>query len=96
MLGVPENTPATVTEDEIHAVLAEGTSAGVIELQEHAMVRNLFRLDDRRIGSLMVPRAEVVCLDPDLPPEENLRRINESTTRASRWCAAGWITCSAW
>ncbi len=78
LLRVPENAPATVTEEEIHAVLAEGTSAGVIELQEHAMVRNLFRLDDRRIGSLMVPRSEVVCLDLDLPPEENLRRIDES------------------
>lgn len=78
MLRVPENAPATVTEEEIHAVLAEGTSAGVIELHEHAMVRNLFRLDERRIGSLMVPRADVVCLDLDLPPEENLRRISES------------------
>jgi len=78
VLRVPENAPATVTEEEIHAVLAEGTSAGVIELQEHAMVRNVFRLDDRRIGSLMVPRSDVVCLDLDLPPEENLRRISES------------------
>lgn len=27
------------------------------------MVRNLFRLDDRQISSLMVPRSDVVCLD---------------------------------
>jgi putative hemolysin len=50
-----------VTEEEIHAMLAEGTSAGVIESHEHTMVRNVFRLDDRQIGSLMVPRADVVC-----------------------------------
>jgi len=78
VLRIPEGTPATVTEEEIHAVLAEGTSAGVIEAQEHAMVRNVFRLDERRIGSLMVPRADVMCLDLDLPPEDNLRRIRES------------------
>ena len=41
----PENAPATVTEEEIHAVLAEGTSAGVIELHEHAMVCLLYTSD---------------------------------------------------
>jgi putative hemolysin len=78
LLRVPQGYSGKVTEEEIHAVLAEGTSAGVIESGEHAMVRNVFRLDDRRIGSLMVPRSEVVCLDLELPPGENLRRIEEA------------------
>ena len=77
LLGVKENT-STVTEAEIHAVLAEGTSAGVIESHEHQMVRNVFRLDDRQIGSLMVPRADVVFLDVDDASEDNLRRIEDS------------------
>ncbi len=77
-LGVKEYSASAVTEDEIHAVLAEGTSAGVIESHEHQMVRNVFRLDDRQIGSLMVPRADVVFLDVEEPFEENLRRIEES------------------
>jgi putative hemolysin len=42
------------------------------------MVRNVFRLDDRQIASLMVPRGDVVALDIDAPFEENLRRIEES------------------
>lgn len=66
---------ADVTEEEIHAVLAEGTSAGVIESHEHTMVRNVFRLDDRQIGSLMVPRADVVVLDLEESFEEQLARI---------------------
>ncbi len=78
LLGVKENTASAVTEAEIHAVLAEGTSAGVIESHEHQMVRNVFRLDDRQIGSLMVPRADVAFLDVEEPFEENLRRIEES------------------
>ncbi len=64
--GVREHSASNVTEEEIHAVLAEGTSAGVIESHEHTMVRNVFRLDDRQIGSLMVPRGDVVCLDLEL------------------------------
>jgi putative hemolysin len=75
LLGVKETSGSPVTEEEIHALLAEGTTAGVIESHEHVMVRNVFRLDDRQIGSLMVPRGDVTTLDLDLSFEENLARI---------------------
>lgn len=78
LLRVKDSEGNSVTEEEIHAVLAEGTSAGVIELQEHAMVRNVFRLDDRQLGSLMVPRADVVHLDVNRSFEDHLERIEES------------------
>jgi putative hemolysin len=78
LIGVKERGSSNVTEEEIHAVLAEGTSAGVIESNEHMMVRNVFLLDDRQISSLMVPRSEVVTLDADAPFPENHRRIDES------------------
>jgi len=78
ILGIRVTGTSVVTEDEIHAMLAEGTTAGVIESHEHAMVRNVFRLDDRQITSLMVPRSDVVVLDLDLPFEENMKRVEES------------------
>ena len=77
-MGVKETKGTPVTEEEIHAMLVEGTSAGVIESHEHTMVRNVFRLDDRQIGSLMVPRADIVCLDVDDTFADNLNRIEES------------------
>ncbi|AQZ97826.1 hypothetical protein B5M06_05650 [Comamonas kerstersii] len=77
LLGVKESKEATVTEDEIHAVLAEGTSSGAIEQSEHTMVCNVFRLDDRQISSLMVPRSDVVCLDVSASYEEQLATIEE-------------------
>ena len=77
VFGVKPGSVPTVTQEEINALLEEGSDAGVIEQQEHAMVRNVFRLDDRQIASLMVPRGEVMCLDATLPLEENLRRIEE-------------------
>ena len=78
LLGVKDSGAAAVTAEEIHAMLEEGSNAGVIESQEHTMVRNVFRLDDRQIGSLMVPRADVVCLQVDEPFEDNLLRIEGS------------------
>ncbi|MBP8282973.1 MAG: HlyC/CorC family transporter [Chromatiaceae bacterium] len=81
LLGIKESTGSLVTEEEIHAMLAEGTTAGVIESQEHTMVRNVFRLDDRPIGSLMVPRGDVIVLDLEASFEDNLARV-ESTDHA--------------
>ena len=77
-LGLKDAQARPVTEEEIHALLVEGSDAGVIEEEEHDMVRNVFRLDDRQIGSLMVPRRDVVSLDLNLPWEENTKRIEES------------------
>jgi putative hemolysin len=59
-------------------MLAEGTTAGVIDSHGHTMVRNVFRLDDQHIGSLMVPRADIVARDIDLAFEVNLARIEAS------------------
>lgn len=78
LLGVKAQSAFNVTEEEIHAVLAEGTSAGVIESHEHTMVRNVFRLDDRQISSLMVPRSDMVFLDLNLSFAENMVRVEAS------------------
>jgi putative hemolysin len=75
LLGHADLVASRVTEDEIHALLQEGSEAGVIDQSEHHMVRNVFRLDDRQIASLMVPRGEIVWLDLNQPLEENLSRI---------------------
>jgi len=77
-LGVRDERVRRVTEEEIHALLAEGSEAGVIEEHERDMVRNVFRLDDRKIGSLMVPRRDVVCLDVEALWEENAQRIQRA------------------
>ncbi|MBA4193539.1 MAG: HlyC/CorC family transporter [Hydrogenophaga sp.] len=78
LLGVKDSGANAVTEEEIHAMLAEGTTAGVIESHEHTMVRNVFRLDDRQIGSLMVPRSAVVVLDLEQDFEVNMARVEAS------------------
>ena len=66
-----------VTEEEIAASLEEGLDAGVIEAQEHQMVRNVFRLDDRQVGSMMIPRAEIVWLDAGAAADDVLKAIEQ-------------------
>ncbi|MCV2355340.1 hemolysin family protein [Paucibacter sp. B2R-40] len=63
LLGQGGRVQRGVTEEEIAASLDEGRDAGVIEEHEHQMVRNVFRLDEREIGSMMIPRGEIAWLD---------------------------------
>ena len=80
LLGLGGKAPgASVTEEEIAAQLDEGLDAGVIEEQEHQMVRNVFRLDDRQIGSMMIPRAEIDWLDLADPLDTQLERMAASS-----------------
>ncbi|MCU0931492.1 MAG: hemolysin family protein, partial [Serpentinimonas sp.] len=78
LLGVKQNSGAAVTVEEIQAMLQEGTTAGVIESNEHTMVRNVFRLDDRQISSLMVPRSDVVVLDLGDPFEVQMATVQST------------------
>ncbi|MDP1735471.1 MAG: hemolysin family protein [Sulfuritalea sp.] len=89
ILGQREQPGQSVTEEEIHAMIQEGSDAGVIEDQERDMVRNVFRLDDRQIGSLMIPRADIVHLDVDHPIEENMQWIAASDHSRFPVCRGG-------
>ena len=89
LLGQREQTAHGVTEEEIHAMIEEGSESGVIEQQEHEMVRNVFRLDDRQIGSLMIPRADIVYLDVERLLEENLQWIAASDHSRFPVCRGG-------
>jgi putative hemolysin len=89
VFGIRDRSAPAVTEEEIHALLAEGSQAGVIEHTEHQMVRNVFRLDERQIGSLMIPRADIVYLDVESPAHENLERVIESEHSRFPVCRGG-------
>jgi len=87
--GVRNTTANVVTEEEIHQLIKEGSESGVIDEQERAMVRNVFRLDDRQIASLMTPRADIVYLDLEDSREENLRKVLESERSRFPVCRGG-------
>ncbi|MBC7664372.1 MAG: HlyC/CorC family transporter [Caulobacter sp.] len=89
LLGIRGNASRAVTEEEIAASLEEGLDAGVIEAQEHQMVRNVFRLDDRQIGSMMIPRAEIHWLDANDPIEKVLKAVIEEAHARYPVCRGG-------
>ena len=89
LIGIRGGPDRSVTEEEIAASLEEGLDAGVIEAQEHQMVRNVFRLDDRQVGSMMMPRAEIVWLDVAATTEDVLRLIGNDEHSRYPVCRGG-------
>lgn len=52
-----------VTEEEIKAIINEGTEHGAIEATEQEIIQRVFHLGDRSITSLMTHRSDVVWFD---------------------------------
>ncbi|MBX2922891.1 MAG: HlyC/CorC family transporter [Chitinophagaceae bacterium] len=52
-----------VTEEEIKAIISEGTEQGTIEEAEQEIIERVFHLGDRNITSLMTHRNDIVWFD---------------------------------
>ena len=79
LLGLDDQKEGGVTEAEIHAIIDEGSQSGVIEESERDMVRNVFRLDDRQVGSLMTPRNDIEWIDLEDSREDNFKKVLTSS-----------------
>lgn len=72
LLGVKDRDGSDVTQEEVATILAEGTSAGLIEPEEQVMIEEILRLGDRAVRVAMTPRHDVFWIALD-DPEEVLR-----------------------
>lgn len=61
-----QNNDSNVTEDEIKAIINEGTEQGAIEEAEQEIIERVFHLGDRNITSLMTHRSDIIWLDINL------------------------------
>jgi putative hemolysin len=61
---------ASVTEDEVRALVATGAKEGVFHRREQEMIEGVLRLADRPVESVMVPRRDIIWLDARVPLPE--------------------------
>ena len=66
-----------VTEEEIKAIIDEGATAGTIEGIEQDIVENVFHLGDKKVGTLMTHRADIIWLDINDSLDFNLSKIQK-------------------
>jgi putative hemolysin len=71
LLRAKKSDEPSITEDEIRTLMEQGADEGVFDRAEQELVENIFRLDNRKVASVMTPRKDVVILDLEDGPEQN-------------------------
>ncbi len=69
-LGLNRENQNQVTAEELHLVVAEAQTAGVLEESERAIISGIVRLADRPVREVMTPRTDVDWVDIDASAEE--------------------------
>jgi putative hemolysin len=78
IFGFDRESRNHVTAEELHLVVAEAQTAGVLEEDERAMISGIVRLADRPVREVMTPRTEIDWIDLGATPDEIRRTLLES------------------
>lgn len=78
IIGLNRESRNKVTAEELHLIVAEASSAGVIEESERAIISGVVRLADRPVREVMTPRNQVVWLDADADADAIRATIEET------------------
>jgi putative hemolysin len=78
LLRLDRESKNQVTAEELHLVVAEAQTAGVLEESERAIISGIVRLADRPVREVMTPRTEVYWIDAAAGPEEIRQALLET------------------
>ena len=79
IFNIKTSTDNAVTEEEIKAMVAEGSEHGSIEEEEKDIIERLFHLGDRNITSLMTHRTDIIWFDETETVQQFKDRFEELT-----------------
>lgn len=77
-LGMSRVTREALTEEELRAIIAEGTQVGVLEREEGAIIERIMRMNDRPVRALMTPRNELFWVDSKATHKELIKELKET------------------
>lgn len=78
VLRVEQSSEPPVTEEEIKLLMEQATKSGIFKETEQYMVKNILRLEDKRVSTLMTTRLDIVWLDIDAPFHQIRQKIANS------------------
>jgi putative hemolysin len=79
LLGLSRETKNVVTAEELHLVVAEAQTAGVLEESERAIISGIVRLADRPVREVMTPRTDIDWIDIRCTGEDVRAALSETT-----------------
>lgn len=63
LFNIKKSSDSQVTEEEIKAIINEGSELGAIEEEEKDIIERVFHLGDRNITSIMTHRTDIIWFD---------------------------------
>lgn len=78
ILGLNRETKNVVTAEELHLVVAEAQTAGVLEESERAIISGIVRLADRPVREVMTPRTDIDWIDINCTREQIRAALSET------------------
>lgn len=86
VLNIKPQTDNTVTEEEIKALITEGSEHGDIEEDEKEIIERVFHLGDRSITSLMTHRTDIIWVDSNETVGDVINRTDQFVFSAYPVC----------
>ena len=78
LIGLDRESRNAVTAEELHLVVAEAQTAGLLEESERAIISGIVRLADRPVREVMTPRTDIDWLDVDCTVEQLRQALADS------------------
>ena len=78
LLRLRGDAPSAVTEEEVKAMIAEGTEVGVFHEAERDLLEGVIRFADRPLRSIMVPRHAMIWIDANDPLDTAIAEMLDS------------------
>jgi len=77
LFNIKPTADGKVTEDEIKAIIKEGTEVGEVQEIEQDIVERVFHIGDRKVNSLMTHRGSVIYLSLEDSVEQLKEKVLE-------------------
>jgi putative hemolysin len=84
-----KESAANVASDEIRAMITAGRRDGGLDETAGELLGNVFRLDDRKVASVMTPANSIIYLDLQAPSQANLEKIQNCSVSRFLVCKGG-------
>lgn len=79
----------TVTDEEIRIMLEMGSESGAFHADESQLVNKVMKLDEMRVGAIMVPRQEIYMVDSLEEPDKQRSKIENCPYTQMVVCKGG-------
>ena len=89
MFGFRSSSEPTVTEDDIRALVAQGTASGAVHEAEQEILDRVLHLGDRPASAIMTPRTEMPRIEVTAGPDALRAGFEDGDTQEILVCEGG-------